>query len=46
MGEVNFIVVDAYSPYTVIVARPLLHALWGCFLHLTRKGEISIRGWG
>ena len=27
MVEVNFIVVDAYSPYTVIVARPWLHAL-------------------
>ena len=25
--EVDFIVVDAYSPYTVIVARPWLHAL-------------------
>ncbi|XP_030933703.1 uncharacterized protein LOC115959451 [Quercus lobata] len=25
--EVNFIVVDVYSPYTVIVARPWLHAL-------------------
>ncbi|XP_050240999.1 uncharacterized protein LOC126689876 [Quercus robur] len=25
--EVNFIVVDAYSPYTAIVARPWLHAL-------------------
>ena len=25
--EVNFIVVDAYSPYTTIVARPWLHAL-------------------
>ena len=25
--EVNFIVVDAYSPYTVIVAKPWLHAL-------------------
>ena len=25
--EVNFIVVDAYSPYTVIVAWPWLHAL-------------------
>ena len=24
---VNFIVVDAYSPYTAIVARPWLHAL-------------------
>ena len=25
--EVNFIVVDAYSPYTAIVAPPWLHAL-------------------
>ena len=25
--EVNFIVMDAYSPYTAIVARPWLHAL-------------------
>ncbi|XP_050248411.1 uncharacterized protein LOC126695626 [Quercus robur] len=25
--EVNFIMVDAYSPYTAIVARPWLHAL-------------------
>ena len=25
--EVNFIVVDAYSPYTAIIARPWLHAL-------------------
>ena len=25
--EVDFIVVDAYSPYTVIVDRPWLHAL-------------------
>ena len=25
--EVDFIVVDAYSPYTDIVARPWLHAL-------------------
>ena len=27
MVEVDFIVVDPYSPYTVIVARPWLHAL-------------------
>ena len=27
MVEVDFIVVDAYSPYTAIVARPWLHAL-------------------
>ena len=25
--EVNFIVVDAYSPYTAIVAKPWLHAI-------------------
>ncbi|XP_030924709.1 uncharacterized protein LOC115951691 [Quercus lobata] len=25
--KVNFIVVDAYSPYTAIVARPWIHAL-------------------
>ena len=25
--EVDFIIVDAYSPYTVIVARPWLHTL-------------------
>ena len=25
--EVDFIVVDAYSPYTAIVARPRLHTL-------------------
>ena len=25
--EVNFIMVDAYSPYTAIVARPCLYAL-------------------
>ena len=27
MVEVDFIVVNAYSPYTAIVARPWLHAL-------------------
>ena len=26
-SEVDFIVVDAYSPYTAIVARPWIHAL-------------------
>ena len=29
--EVDFIVVDAYSPYTAIVARPWLHALGAVF---------------
>ena len=27
MVEVNFVVVDAYSPYMVIVVRPWLHVL-------------------
>ena len=27
MVEVDFIVVDAYSPYTAVVARPWLHTL-------------------
>ena len=35
--EVNFIVVDAYYPYTTIVERP-------CFFHSTFEGEISICG--
>ena len=26
--EVDFIVVNAYSPYTAIMARPWLHAMW------------------
>ena len=39
MVEVNFIVVDAYSPYTAIVARPWLHALGAVSstLHLKLK---------
>ena len=37
--EVNFIVVDAYSPYTVIVARPWLYAMGAIpsILHLKVK---------
>ena len=37
--EVDFIVVDAYSPYTSIVAGPWLHALGAVFsiLHLKVK---------
>ncbi|XP_030923004.1 uncharacterized protein LOC115949878 [Quercus lobata] len=42
--EVNFIVVNAYSPYTAMVARPWLHTLGVSFLHLISEGEISI--WG
>ena len=37
--EVNFIVVDAYSPYTAIVARPCPGSY---FLHSTFEGKISI----
>ena len=35
----DFIVVDAYSPYKAIVARPWLHALWAVSstLHLKVK---------
>ena len=37
--KVDFIIVDAYSPYMAIVARPWLHALGAVFstLHLKVK---------
>ena len=35
--EVNFIVVDSYSPYTAIVARPWLHALGAVSFTLHQK---------
>ena len=35
--EVDFIVVDAYSPYTAIVARPWLHALGAVSSTLHKK---------
>ena len=35
--EVDFIVVDAYSPYTAIVARPWLHALGAVFSTLHQR---------
>jgi len=37
--EVDFIVIDAYSPYTVIMARPWFHAMGAVSstLHLIRK---------
>ena len=37
MVEVNFIVVDAYSPYMAIVARPWLHTLGAVSLTLHQK---------
>ena len=45
MVEVDFIVMDAYSPYTTIVVRPWLHAL-GALFYPTPEGEVSIGGPG
>ena len=44
VGEVDFIVVDAYSPYTVIVARPWLHALGAISSTLHQKVKYSSEG--
>ena len=43
MVKVDFIVVDAYSPYTAIVARPWLHALGvvSSTLHLKVKYQFG-----
>jgi len=35
--EVDFIMVDAYSPYTAIVAKPWIHALGAIFSTLYLK---------
>lgn len=32
--SVDFIVVDAFSPYTAILAKPWLHAMRGSFIHV------------
>ena len=45
MVEVNFIVVDAYSPYTTIVARPWLHALGAISSTLHLKVKYPFRDW-
>ena len=42
--EVDFIVVDAYSPYTAIVARPWLHALEAIFSTLHQKVKYPSEG--
>ena len=39
--EVDFIMVDAYSPYTIIVARPWLHALGAVYSTLHQKVKYS-----
>ena len=42
--EVNFIVVDVYSPYTTIVARPWLHAMEAVSSTLHLKVKYLSRG--
>ena len=42
--EVDFIVVDAYSPYTTIVARPWLHALGAVSSTLHQKVKYPSEG--
>ncbi|XP_030931124.1 uncharacterized protein LOC115957018 [Quercus lobata] len=42
--EVDFIVVDAYSPYTAIVARPWLHALGAVSATLHQKVKYPSKG--
>ena len=41
--EVDFIIVDAYSPYTAIVARPWLHTLRAVSSTLHQKVNIHLR---
>ena len=42
--EVDFIVVDAYSPYTAIVAKPWIHALEAVSSTLHQKVKYPSRG--
>ena len=42
--EVDFIVVDSYSPYTVIVARPWLHVLSAVSSTLQQKVKYPSEG--
>ena len=42
--EVNFIVVDAYSPYTAIIARPWLHTLEAVSSTLHQKVKYPSEG--
>ena len=44
VAEVDFIVVDAYSPYTTIVARPWLHALRAVSSTLHQKVKYPSEG--
>ena len=42
--EVDFIVVDTYSPYTAIVGRPWLHTLGAVSSTLHQKVKYSSKG--
>ena len=42
--EVDFIVVDAYSPYTAIVARPCVHTFGAVSSTLHQKIKYPSRG--
>ena len=42
--EVDFIVVDSYSPYTAIVVRPWLHALGAVSSILYQKVKYPSKG--
>ena len=42
--KVDFIVVDAYSPYTAIVARPWLHTLGAVSSTLHQKAKYPSEG--
>ena len=42
--EVDFIVVNAYSPYTAIVARPCLHGLGAISSTLLQKVKYPLEG--
>ena len=42
--EVDFIVVDAYSPYTAIIARPWLHTLGAFSSTLHQKIKYPFEG--
>ena len=44
MVDVDFIVVDAYSPYIAIVARPWLHALGAVSSTLHQKVKYPSEG--
>ena len=45
MVEVDFIVMDAYSPYTAIVAKPWRHALGVVSLNLHLRVKYPLGDW-